>query len=71
MFKEIERARECVAILMNNEWYSAVIVFEYVSSRILRVKFKFSRVKVCVVIVYGPSKRKVEEREKFWNDLGL
>ena len=51
MFKEIERARECVAILMNNKWYSEVIVFEYVSYRILWVKFKFSRVKVCVVVV--------------------
>ena len=41
--------------------------FGYVSSRVLWVKFKFSRVKVCIVAVYGPNE--VEEREKFWNAL--
>ena len=25
IFQEIERARECVAILMNNEWHGVVI----------------------------------------------
>ena len=31
--------------------------------------FKLSRVKVCVVVVYGPTEGQVEERERFWNDL--
>ena len=34
-----------VAILLNDVWYSAVIDFGCVSSRILWIKFKFSRVK--------------------------
>ena len=44
-FQEMERAREGVAILLNNVWDSAVIDFGCVSSRILWIKFKFSRVK--------------------------
>ena len=44
--------------------------FWVVSSRILRVKFKISRVKVFVVVGYGPSEEgKGEERERFGNDL--
>ena len=35
--------------VMNNEWHSAVIGFGCVSSMIVLVKFKFSRIKVCVV----------------------
>ena len=31
--------------------------------------FKYSRVKVCVVVVNGLSEEKVEERERFWNNL--
>ena len=53
--QEIERAREGVAILLNDEWYSAVVNFGCVSSRILWIKFKFSSVKVCVVVGYGPN----------------
>ena len=53
--QERERAREGVAVLLNDVWHSAVIDFGYVSSRILRIKFKFSRVKVCVVVEYGPN----------------
>ena len=49
----MERAREGVAILLNDVWVNAVVEFGYVSSRILRIKFKFSRVKVCVVVGYG------------------
>ena len=37
----IERARGGVAVLMNDEWYNAVIDFGCISSRILWVKFKF------------------------------
>ena len=47
---------------------SAVIDFGSVSSRILWVKFKFSRVKVCMVVGYGLHKGDREELEKFWND---
>ena len=39
----------------------------YVSSRILCVKFKFSKVKVYVVVGYGPNEKEGEER--FWNDM--
>ena len=53
--QEMERAREGVAILLNDVWHSAVIDFGCVSSRILWIKFKFSRVKVCVVVGYGPN----------------
>ena len=31
--------------------------------------FRFSRVNVCVVVVYGPTKQEVKERERFRNDL--
>ena len=46
-----------------------MIDFGYVSSRILWIKFKFSRVKVCVVVRYGPSEGIGEERERVWNDM--
>ena len=47
-----------------------MIDFKCVSSRILLIKFKFSRFKVCVVVVwYGPNERIGEERERFWNDM--
>ena len=45
--------------------------FGCVSSKILWIKFKFSRVKVCVVVGYGPSERDVEERDRFWNNIYL
>ena len=63
----MERAREGVAILLNDVWQSAVVDFWYISSRILCIKFKFSRVKVCVVVGYNPNEGDVEER--FWNDM--
>ena len=46
--REMERAREGVAVLLNKVWRSVVIDFECISSRILWIKFNFSRVKVCV-----------------------
>ena len=61
--QEMERAREGVAILLNDVWHSAVVDFGFVDSRILWIKFKFSRVKVCVVVGYGPSEGDVEERD--------
>ena len=40
-----------------------------VSSIILWITSKISKVKVCVVVVYGPSEGDGEERVKFWNEL--
>ena len=37
--QEIQRGRECVAILNNDVWYSSVI--DFINSKILWVKFKF------------------------------
>ena len=58
--QEMERAREVVAILLNDVWHSAVCV----SSRIFWIKSKFSRIRVCVVVGYGPSED-VEKRDRF------
>ena len=58
--QEIERVKEGVAVLMNDGWHSALIDFGCVGSRILWVKFRFSRVKVCVVV--APLKRKLKKR---------
>ena len=54
---------------MNDERYNATIFFGCVSSRILWVKFKFSRVKSCIVAVYSPNEEEVQQRKRFWNDL--
>ena len=58
-----------MAILLNDVWHSAVANFWCVNSRILWIKFKFSMVKVCVVVGYGPNERDGEERDRFWNDM--
>ena len=50
---------EGIAVLMNNEWHSAVIRFGCVSYKILWVKF--SRVKVCRVAVNGPIEGKLRK----------
>ena len=63
---EMERAGEGMAILLNDVWHSAVIDLGCVSSRIHCIKFKFSRVKVCVVIGHSPSERDGEDRGRFW-----
>ena len=49
--QEIESAMEGEAVLTNDERDGAVIGFGCISFRIQEVKFKFSRVKVCVVAV--------------------
>jgi hypothetical protein len=65
-----ERAREGVAILMSDLWFRSMVKFECVSPRILLVKFKFKKVKVCVVVSYGPSENSEEEEYMtFWNEL--
>ena len=46
-----------------------MIDFGCISSRILWVKFKFSKVKVSVVVGYGPKEVNGAERDRFWNDL--
>ena len=53
----MERAREGVAILLNDVWHSAA--FECISSRILWIKFKS---KLCGV-GYGLNEGDSEERE--------
>ena len=60
---------ESVAVLLNDVWHSAMIDFGWVSSRILWIKFKLSRVKVSVVVGYGPNEGIGEERERFWNGM--
>ena len=67
--QEMERDREGMAILLNNVWYSALIGFGYVNSRIIWSKFEFSRVKVCMLVGYGPNEGGGEERDRFWNDM--
>ena len=69
VFQKMERAREGVPILLNNVWHSVMIKFKCVSSRVLWIKFRFSKVKVCVVVGYSPNEGKGEARERFWNDL--
>ena len=58
----MERAKEGVPILLNNVLHSAVVDFECASSRILLIKFNFSKVKVCVVVGYGPNEGDDVER---------
>ena len=65
----MERATKCVAVLLNDVWHSAVIEFGCISFRTLWIKFKYSRVKVCVVVGYGPNEGIGEERERFWNEM--
>ena len=64
--QEMERAREGV---LSDLLHSAVVKHGCASPRILWIKFTFSRVKICVVVVYGPNQSKVEERDRFWNDM--
>ena len=59
----MESAKEGVVILLNDVWRSTVIVFGCISSIIICIKFKFSRVKVCVVVWYGPNEGDGEERD--------
>ena len=62
ILQEMERAREWVAILLIIVCHSVLIDFGDVSSRILCIKLRFSRVKVCVVVGYGRKEGNVEER---------
>ena len=66
----MKRAGEVVAILLNDVWYSGVVDFVCVSSRILWIKFKFSRVNVCVMMGYGTNEGDVREKERHGQDSG-
>ena len=60
-----------MGILLNDVWHSAMVNFGCVNSRILWIKFKYSRVKVCVVVGCGPNEGDGEERDRFWNDIDM
>ena len=66
----MEKAREGMDILLKDVWYIAVDKCMCVSSRILWIKFKFSRVKICVVVGYGPNEGDGEERDVHGQDSG-
>ena len=57
----MERAREVVAVLLNDVWHSVLVKFGYVSSRILLIKFKY--------VGYDPAEGDDEESDRFWNDM--
>ena len=59
--REMERARERMAVVLIDVWRSVVIDFGCVSSRTLWIKFRFARVKVCVVVEYGPNEGNGED----------
>ena len=52
-------------------WNSAVVDSGCVSIRILWIKFRFSMVKVCVVVGYGPNEGDGEERDSGTTWTGL
>ena len=58
-----------MGIRLNDGCHSALVEVGCISCRILRIKFKFSRVKVCEVVGYGPSEGDVGERNRFWSDI--
>ena len=59
-----------VTVLLSIVWYSVVDEFRNVSSRILWSRFKFSRVKVCAVVVYDPTTLDDKEGEIFLHKFG-
>ena len=63
--QEMERPREGVAIPLNDMFRSAVVYFGCANSRILWIKFKFSRAEVCVVVGYRPNEGNGEEKDRF------
>src|SRR5678815_5247476 len=46
-----------------------MVDFGCVSTRSLKVKFKFEKVKICVVATYDPSEGNVEKSTIFWDNL--
>ena len=55
--------------LLNNVWHRAVVECGCVSSRILWIRFKFSRIKICVVVMYGRNEGDSEERDKVLSNM--
>ena len=53
-----------MAILLNDVWHSTVVDFGFVSSKIIWIKLKFTRVKVSVVVWYGPNEGDGEGRDR-------
>ena len=51
---QMERAKEGEAVQLKDVWHRAVEEHGCVSSRIIWIKFTFSRVKVCVVVRVRP-----------------
>ena len=43
----------------------------YVNSRIMCIKFKFTRFKLCIVEMHGPTERDDEEWKRFWSEFGI
>ena len=56
---------------MNDVWHSEVVKYGCVSSRILWIKFKFSRVKVCVMVGYGPNEGDGEEIDRIASGMDI
>ena len=50
-----------MAILFNDMWHSAVVDFGCVSSRILWIKLKLSRVRDFLVVGYDPLRKMVKK----------
>ena len=72
--QEMERGREGVPVLLNEVWHSALVKSGCFSSRILWIKFKFSRVKVCVVVGTAPLKEMLKKEIGFgttWTGLWI
>ena len=63
--QELERAREKVTVLLNDVWHSAVVKYGCVNSRNLWIKFKFSMVKVSVMVGNGPMREMVKKVRGF------
>ena len=55
--------------MLSDVCHNAVIDFGCVSFKILWIKFKFCKVKVCVVVRYRSSEGAREERDRFGNDM--
>eukprot|EP00975_Prorocentrum_lima_P046745 9771824-Prorocentrum_lima.AAC.1 len=59
-----------VALVINNEWYSALEDIEPVNDRILRASFR-GAVLITVIVVYAPTASRMDiEKEAFYDDLG-
>ena len=68
--RERSKAQKGVTVLMSDKCCKSLMNVEYKSARVLFAKFRFARVKVCVILVYGAVNGASEyERESFWNEV--